>query len=146
MNETVKEKDSNELLNIILMLFGALFVLQGILSILAWFSVPVPPWLGLITDPEVMAVLGQSGIATTVLGIWCFLAGLFMFQEQEFAWGQALVVLSIIFANTIGTVIGWITLAITFNIASVDTWITMLGCLMSVIFFFWLIATKSRYT
>ena len=151
MNEKVKEKDSNELLNIILMLFGAVFVMQGVIDILAWFSVSIPPWLGVIAggSSEVMAVLGQNGIATTILGVWCFLAGLFMFQEQEFAWGQALVVLSIIFAKTVGPIINWFTespMFGSFNVASFDTWINLFGCLMSIIFFIWLLVTKDRYT
>ncbi len=38
------EKDSNELLNILLLIVGVFFIFKGILDFLAWGGILVPVW------------------------------------------------------------------------------------------------------
>ncbi|MHA1729702.1 MAG: hypothetical protein ACTSWY_13375 [Promethearchaeota archaeon] len=148
--ETGKElPDSNELLNIIMMVLGVLFIIQGVLNILSWFGVLTPGWLTAITSGDsgqaAMALLGQSGLVTTLLGVWCFISGVGMMREEEWAWGVALIVLSIMFVNALGSLIGWITAPTTFEIGNFTTWITLIGLIVAVLGFLWLIFTKKRY-
>lgn len=142
-----KLPDSNELLNIILIVLGIIFIIQGVLLFLGLFGVSIPTWLSAFNQESgtaVSSLLGQTGLVTIVLGVWAFVAGVGMFQEQEWAWGQALVVLSIIFVNTVGIVIGWI-MGSPFVVGSITTWITIVGFVISIVGFFWLIFTKKRY-
>jgi hypothetical protein len=140
------EKESNNILNIILLVLGALFVIQGVLLVLALFGVGVPQWIQDIVgaSEEVAALLGGSGLVAIVLGVWCFIGAIGMFREQEWGWGQMLVVLSIIFVNSLGTVIGWFS-GVPFDVASLLTWITLFGFIVSVFAFVYLLATKKRY-
>ena len=121
--EKVNERDSNELLNIILMVLGALFVILGVTQILPYFGVVLPGWLGdVISGSEgAMALIGQAGLVTTVLGVWCFIAGIGLMREQEWAWGIGLVVLSLMFVNSIGALIGWISIPATFEFGNFTT-------------------------
>ncbi len=146
--EKVNEKDSNELLNIILMVLGILFVILGVMQILPYFGVDsVPEWLvTLLSGSEgARALIGQAGLVTTVLGVWCFIAGVGLMREQEWAWGIGLVVLSLMFVNSIGALIGWISVPATFEVGNFTTWITLLGLIVSVLGFLWLIFTKKIY-
>ena len=75
--------DSNELLNIFLMILGGLAILYGLMTYFpAIFS-----GLGAIFTPEVMAFMGVLGTSNLILGCFAFLAGIGMFKEQEWAWG-----------------------------------------------------------
>ena len=146
--ENVDERDSNELLNIILMVLGALFIILGVLQILPYFGVDsVPVWLvDIISGSEgARALIGQAGLTTTILGVWCFIAGIGLMREQEWAWGIGLVVLSLMGVNSIGALIGWISVPATFEVANFTTWITLLGLIVSVLGFLWLIFTKKIY-
>ncbi|MHA1820632.1 MAG: hypothetical protein ACTSU2_01680 [Promethearchaeota archaeon] len=142
--------DSNELLNTIMIILGILFIIQGISLVLVWFNVAPPAWLEqvfgtLSSDPAkaAMALIGQNGLVSIVLGVWCFVSGVGMFQEQEWAWGQALVVLSLMFVNTLGGVINWFSYG--FDAKNWGTWLTLFGFATSILGFFWLIFTKKRY-
>lgn len=138
--------ESNAIVNIILIVLGALFVLQGVLLILAWAGISAPDWLNAILagGDDVMALLGPSSFVTLVLGVWCFIAGIGLFQEQEWAWGQALVVLSIICVNAAGSIAGWISGG-AFDISSLLTWIALIGGILAIVLFVYLLATKKRY-
>jgi hypothetical protein len=145
--EKVNERDSNELLNIILMVLGALFVTLGVIQILPYFGIDPPGWLGTILSESegAMALIGQAGLVTTVLGVWCFIAGVGLMREEEWAWGIGLVVLSLMFVNSIGSFISWVTVPGAFDVADFTTWITLLGLIVSVLGFLWLIFTKTIY-
>jgi hypothetical protein len=120
--------------------------LQGVLLILAWAGISAPAWLSAILSggDDVMALLGPNSFVTLVLGVWCFIAGIGLFQEQEWAWGQALVVLSIICVNAIGSIVGWITGG-GFDPASLLTWIALIGGVLAIVLFVYLLVTKKRY-
>ena len=142
--------DSNEVLNIIMIVLGVLFIIQGLSVFLVWFGVNPPVWVETIISSvsgtegqAAMALIGQGGMVTLVLGVWCLISGIGMFQEQEWAWGQALVVLSIMFVNSFATVMTWFAGA--FDASNWTTWITLIGFITSVIGFFWLMFTKKRY-
>ena len=42
---TSKEKDSNELLNILMIIIGAMFIFKAVLEGMAYFGMLVPSWL-----------------------------------------------------------------------------------------------------
>ncbi|MBD3349892.1 MAG: hypothetical protein GF364_00220 [Candidatus Lokiarchaeota archaeon] len=141
-------KESNAIVNIIMIVLGALFILQAVLMILAWAEVVVPTWVQSILDSgateAAMALLGQNSLITLVLGVWLFIAGIGLFQEQEWAWGMALIDLSIVITNSVGSIIGWIGGG-TFDVGSLLTWITLIGFIFAVVAFVFLLATKKRY-
>ena len=137
-----KKKDSNELLNILMIIIGALFVLVGIINILAWAGISVGFDL---SDPAIQAaltILGPSGIVSIVLGFWCLVSGIGMFREEEYAMGMGLVVLSVMAVQTLSVMLSW----------GGTTWYTnwinyiiLVAFIIGTVGFFWLIFTYKRY-
>ena len=137
-----KKKDSNELLNILMIIIGALFVLVGIINILAWAGISVGFDL---SDPAIQAaltILGPSGIVSIVLGFWCLVSGIGMFREEEYAMGMGLVVLSVMAVQTLSIMLSW----------GGTTWYTnwinyiiLVAFIIGTVGFFWLLFTYKRY-
>ncbi len=137
-----EKKDSNELLNIILMILGALFVLWGILSALIKYDV-----LDLALPSELTAldvIFGAGWLVNIVLGFWALVSGIGMFKEEEWAMGQALVVLSIMAVSGIDAMLSM------FNIGGewYTQWISyipIVSAVVGVLGFLWLLFTRKRY-
>ena len=137
-----KIKDSNELLNILMIIIGALFILMGIINILAWAGISVGFDL---SDPAIQAalsILGPSGLVSIVLGFWCLVSGIGMFREEEYAMGMGLVVLSVMAVQTLSIMLSW----------GGTTWYTnwinyiiLVAFIIGTVGFFWLIFAYKRY-
>ena len=134
--------DSNELLNIFLIILGIFYLMQGILM---YF-----PWL-LYINGNVGNVLGsvflsEGGLAFAntlsgnyiVIGGGALMAGIGMFAEQEWGWGMALIILLIVIFSSIFSVLA-------FNWASWIWWVQVLSLVFAIIGIPWLLATKERY-
>jgi uncharacterized membrane protein len=141
-DQTVKTKDSNELLNILMIIIGAIFVLAGIVNLLAYFGISLGLDLSNPAIQEVLTILGPSGFVSIILGFWCLVSGIGMFREQEYAMGMGLVVLSIMAVQTLLIMIGW---------TGTEWWTNWLNYIILVAFiigvlgFFWLLFTYRRY-
>ncbi|MFX0019081.1 MAG: hypothetical protein ACFFAK_03685 [Promethearchaeota archaeon] len=136
------KKDSNELLNILMIIIGALFVFVGILNLLAWGGIS----LGIdLSNPYVAAaltILGPSGLLSAVLGFWAIVSGIGMFREEEYAMGMGLVVLSVMAIQTLSVMLSW------FGTPWYSVWpnyIILIAFLIGAVGFFWLIFTYKRY-
>jgi len=144
----VKKKDSNELLNILMIILGILFLFKGVMDFLAWGGIIVPSWLSdFATDPDLAAALtffGSQGLISVALGFWCLVAGIGMFREEEYAMGMGLVVLSIMAISGVTAVIGWVT-GTPFDLAYWPNYIVLVSFIVGVIGFLWLIFTYKRY-
>jgi len=144
-----KEKDSNELLNILMIILGIIFILKAVFEFLAWGGIYVPSWLSdWATNPDAeaaLAILGGQGIISAVLGFWCLIAGIRMFAEEEWALGAALVVLSIMALMGVSAIIRWITVPGVFDITYWPNWVTIAATIIGGIGFFWLLFTRKRY-
>ena len=128
--------DSNELLNIFLMILGGLSVLYGIVL---YFPDLLPFLSGITTNPDFQMMVGVFGSSNIILGGFAFIAGVGMFKEQEWAWGMSLMVLTFILANTLTTLIST-GFAFSFGLI-----IQIISIACSVIGIPWLLATKARY-
>ena len=137
-----KKKDSNELLNILMIVIGALFILVGIIPILGWAGISIGFDL---SDPAVQAalsILGPSGFVSIVLGFWCFISGIGMFREEEYAMGMGLVVLSVMAVQTLSIMLSW---------GGTEWWTNWINYIILIAFiigtlgFFWLLFTYKRY-
>jgi hypothetical protein len=137
----MKKKDSNELLNILMIIIGALFVFVGIITILAWVGVNVVD----LSNPAIQAtltILGPSGLVSIVLGFWCLVSGIGMFREEEYALGMGLVVLSVMAVQTLSIMLSW---------GGTEWWtnwinyIVLVAFLIGALGFFWLLFTYKRY-
>jgi len=140
-----KKKDSNELLNILMILMGLAFLFKGIMEILAWANIIAPSWL---SDPSLAAALtffGSQGLISIVLGFWCLVAGIGMFREEEYAMGIGLVVLSIMAVQGVTSIIGWASHPATFDLAYWPNYILIVAFIVGVLGFFWLLFTYKRY-
>jgi hypothetical protein len=148
MSET-KKKDSNELLNFLLIIIGIIFIFTAVMSFLAWAGVVVPAWLAdFATNPDLeasLAFFGTQGLIQAVLGFWAIVSGIGMFGEQEWAMGQALVVLSIMAVTSISPIIGWLTVPTSFDIAYWPNYIIIVAFILGIVGFFWLLFTRKRY-
>lgn len=142
MSET-KKKDSNELLNLLMIIIGGLFIFKAITEFLAWAHIlPVPAWL---SGSEVLSIFGGQGIISILLGFWCLVAGIGMFREEEYAMGIGLVVLSIMAAVGITAIIGWVTAPGSFDWTYWPNYIIIAATVIGVLGFFWLLFTYKRY-
>jgi len=142
-----KTKDSNELLNVLMIILGLLFLFKGVLDILTWVGIIVPSYLSdFATDPNLAAALslfGGLGITSLLLGFWCLVAGIGMFREEEYAMGMALVVLSIMAAVGITAMVGWISTP--FDFEYIPNYVTIVATAVGVLGFIWLLFTYKRY-
>lgn len=143
MSEEVEVKDSNELLNIILILLGLVYIFLALMEILGWFGIDLG--LGWVDIPEAALVLGPQGLVTITLGIFAVIAGIGMFREEEWALGIALVVLAFIIVNAVADIIGlWNASGIDFLFDWIN-WITIITLIIAIVGFLWLLATTERY-
>ncbi len=143
---TSKVKQSSAILNILIILVGAIFLFRAIILILGAFGVDFPPFIDdIIGSITGVAALGSQGIVSLVLAFWCIVCGLGMFKEAEWAMGQALVVLSVTVATTIDPVIKLIADPVTFDFTDVSLWINLIAFVVGVVGFIWLLITRRRY-
>ncbi|MHA2472710.1 MAG: hypothetical protein ACXAES_05695 [Promethearchaeota archaeon] len=142
MSETEK-KDSNELLNILMIVIGLLFILKAVTELLAWAGILVPSWL--TAGDEALSIFGGQGVISILLGFWCFVSGIGMFKEEEYAMGMGLVVLSIMAAVGIMAIVGWISAPSTFDGAYWPNYIIIGATIVGVLGFIWLLMTYKRY-
>ena len=144
-----KKKDSNELLNIIMILMGILFLFKGVMDFLAWGGIIVPSWLSDFgSNPDLAAALtffGSQGLISIVLGFWCLVAGIGMFREEEYAMGIGLVVLSIMAVQGVTAVIGWVINPTTFDLTYWPSYIVIIAFIVGILGFIWLLFTYKRY-
>ncbi|MBY9008474.1 MAG: hypothetical protein KGD74_01250 [Candidatus Lokiarchaeota archaeon] len=144
-----KMKDSNELLNILMIILGILFLVKGVIEFLALVGIGVPPWLSdFLTNPEVAAALtsfGSQGLISIALGFWCLVAGIGMFREEEYALGIGLVVLSIMALTGVTSVIGWVTNPASFDLVYWPNYIILGAFIIGLLGFLWLLFTYKRY-
>jgi len=145
----LKKKDSNELLNILMIVLGLLFLLKGIMDFLAWGGIIIPSWLSdFESNPDLAAALmffGSQGLVSIVLGFWCLVAGIGMFKEEEYALGIGLVVLSIMAVQGVSAVIRWVTNPASFDLTYWPNYVVIIAFIIGVIGFLWLVFTYKRY-
>ncbi|MBN2157358.1 MAG: hypothetical protein JW776_15035 [Candidatus Lokiarchaeota archaeon] len=140
-----KKKQSSTMLNLLLIIFGAIFLIQGVVSLLvSYFGITMPLWvLGTLgATTEAQALLGATGWSNIALGIWALIAGIAMFAEEEWALGQALVVLSLMAINAIPLAVSSI-VASAWGVAY--TYVYIFVGIVGVFGFIYLIATSRRY-
>jgi hypothetical protein len=143
-----KVKTSSKLLNILLIIIGLLFIIRVVLDFLSLLGI-IPEFLGDITaileSSESLTIFGSQSLISIALGFWSIVAGVGMFKEEEWAMGQALVILSIMVISGISPIFGWITDPASFDIYSISMYITLSTFIIGLIGFIWLLATRKRY-
>ncbi len=140
MNDKEK-KDSNELLNFLMIIIGLLFILKAVTELLAWAGILLPTWLN--PGDEALSIFGTQGIISILLGFWCLVAGIGLFREEEYALGMGLVVLSIMAAAGITAVIGSASDSTFWSYW--PNYITVVATVVGLAGFVWLLATYRRY-
>jgi hypothetical protein len=143
--EVIEKKDSNELLNILMIVIGLLFIFKSIMEFLAWAGIYEPSWLDVADLEAATSIFGGQGVISILLGIWCLVAGIGMFREEEYAMGMGLVVLSIMAAVGITAIVGWIYAPASFDPAYFVNYIIIAATVIGVLGFIWLIFTYRRY-
>jgi len=143
MSET-KKKDSNELLNLLMIIIGFLFIFKAIMEFLAWAGIYAPAWLGGGGLEAALSIFGGQGVISLLLGFWCLVSGIGMFREEEYAMGMGLVVLSIMAAAGITAIVGWIVSG-SFDWTYWPNYIIIAATVIGVLGFFWLLFTYKRY-
>lgn len=145
--EKEKKRDSNELLNILLIIIGALFLFKGILDFLTWSGIiDLPSWLQTLSGANLQAALafmGSQGLVSAILGFWCIVAGIGLFREEEYALGMGLVVLSIMAVQGLSSIISWISGG--FDFLYWPNYIILIAFIIGLLGFFWLLFTYKRY-
>jgi len=141
----VKEKDSNELLNFLMIIIGLLFIFKAVMELLAWAGIYAPGWLSGVGVTEALSIFGGQGIVSLLLGFWCLISGIGMFKEEEYAMGMGLVVLSIMAAVGITAIVGWISAPGSFDPTYWPNYVTIVAAIVGVIGFIWLLMTYKRY-
>ena len=140
-----KKRDSNELLNFLMIIIGILFILKAVMEFLAWAEIYVPDWLEVLEgteSEEAFAIFGGQGVISILLGFWCLVAGIGLFREEEYALGMGLVVLSIMAASGVTAMLGW---ASGFDGTYWPNYVIIVSTIVGIIGFFWLLFTYKRY-
>ncbi|MHA1369813.1 MAG: hypothetical protein ACTSWN_14420 [Promethearchaeota archaeon] len=154
VKEKKKIKDSNELLNIFMIIVGGIFVFQGIMYYLEIYGIDISFLPSVIRNTlygtgagtqAFKSLLGDQANLQLVLGAFCLIAGIGLFQEQEWAWGMSIIILSIMITTTAGSVISTIASG-GFDYKSWALWIKIISVTISGIGILWLLFTKSRYS
>ncbi len=140
-----KKKDSNELLNWLMIIIGLLFVFKAVMEFLAWAGIYEPTWLNVADLDAATSIFGGQGVISILLGVWCLIAGIGMFKEEEYAMGIGLVVLSIMAAVGITAIVGWISAPSSFDAAYFVNYIIISAAVIGVLGFIWLLLTYKRY-
>jgi hypothetical protein len=141
-----KVKSSSTLLNLLIIIIGAIFLFRALIDFLTIAGVVLPGVLAeAVTAVGGVAALGGQGLVSLVLAFWCIVSGIGMFKEAEWAMGQALVVLSIMVATGVAPVINLILNPASFDISDVSGWINLIAFIVGVVGFIWLIITRRRY-
>jgi hypothetical protein len=138
-----EKKDSNELLNFLMIIIGILFILKAVTELLAWAGILLPTWLA-AGDPA-LSIFGGQGVISILLGFWCLVSGIGMFREEEYAMGMGLVVLSIMAAVGITAIVGWISAPASFDPEYWPNYITIVATIVGLLGFLWLLFTYKRY-
>ena len=147
----IKVKTSNIVLNLLLIVMGLLFLFKAVLDFLslAGLSEFIPAFLSDLSSElgssAAITVFGSQGLISVALGFWSIVAGIGMFKREEWAMGQALVILSIMVLSVVFNVITWITDPSSFDPTSYANYITLATFIIGLIGFFWLLATRKRY-
>ncbi|MFX1396278.1 MAG: hypothetical protein ACFFAS_04455 [Promethearchaeota archaeon] len=138
----IKEKDSNELLNFLLIIIGLLFIVKAIMDFLGWAGI-----IDLDIDPAVdqISIFGTQALLSVVLGFWALVGGLGMIREQEWALGISLVVLSIMAVTNLSIIITWFGDPSPFDAGYWVNYLIILAFILGVVGFFWLVFTAKRY-
>lgn len=142
MSKEKSKKDSNELLNFLMIIIGLLFILKAVTEFLAWAEIYVPDWLASSGVDEALAIFGGQGVISLLLGFWCLVSGIGLFREEEYAMGMGLVVLSLMAAYGVTTMIGW---TAGFEATYWPNYIIIISTIVGVLGFVWLIFTYKRY-
>ena len=140
-----KKRDSNELLNFLMIIIGLLFILKAVMEILAWLGIYTPSWLDDPNLEDALTIFGGQAVISALLGFWCLISGIGMFKEEEYAMGMGLVVLSIMAAAGIMAIVGWIQAPGTFDAAYWPNYIVIVATIVGALGFFWLLFTYRRY-
>jgi hypothetical protein len=140
-----KKRDSNELLNFLMIIIGLLFIFKAVMEFLAWAGIYEPLWLDVADLEAASSIFGSQGVISLLLGIWCFISGIGMFREEEYAMGMGLVVLSIMAAVGIMAIIGWIAAPGSFDVAYWPNYVIIAAAVIGVLGFIWLLFTYKRY-
>ena len=138
----IKKRDSNELLNFLMIIIGLLFIFKAVTEFLAWAGIYTPEWLSGSGVDEALAIFGSQGVISLLLGFWCLVSGIGLFREEEYAMGMGLVVLSIMAAYGVTTMIGW---AAGFEATYWPNYIVIISTIVGILGFFWLLFTYRRY-
>jgi hypothetical protein len=139
-----KVKSSSTILNLLLIILGLLFIFMAVLSFLLLAGIIVPEFLEGLTSGE-LSIFGSQGFISIALGFWSIVAGIGMFREEEWAMGQALVILSIMVISGISPIFTWITNPLLFDIEYWPNYITLIAFIGGIIGFVWLLITRRRY-
>ncbi|TFF97902.1 MAG: hypothetical protein EU541_07585 [Promethearchaeota archaeon] len=138
-----KVKDSNELLNIILIILGIFYIFIAVMEFLAGAGIlSLELYTGSEVSAAMSATLGGRGLLAFVLGVFAVIAGIGMFREEEWALGMALVILAIIVVNSISQIWGLIGGQF---LTSISFWISLVALIIAAIGFVWLLFTTERY-
>jgi len=140
-----KKKDSNELLNFLMIIIGLLFIFKAVMEFLAWAGIYAPAWLSGVGLEAALSIFGGQGIISLLLGFWCLVSGIGMFREEEYAMGMGLVVLSIMAAVGITAIVGWIATPASFDLGYWPNYVIIAATVIGVLGFIWLIFTYKRY-
>jgi hypothetical protein len=148
-----KKKESSTILNIILVILGLLFIGKGVLDFLAWSNPQAAPsWISSLHSAlsskdagAALSFFGNQAIVSTMLGLWCFIAGILLFRERATGWGMSIVLTSTIAANGISAIIGTVTATSVFDFLYWPNWVVILVSFASILGFFFLLMTRKRY-
>jgi len=149
MSDEKKEvKQSSLLLDIIIIIIGAISLMLGIVYYIELYLtslITMPAWWP-FTGPATATFIKILGGGTTLpIGVWVFIGGLGLVREKGWALGVMFVCFTLIIVNgLVGVVTGLIADPMTFILLWAN-WVAIILVVVAAIGFIYLLATSKRY-
>ncbi|OLS12012.1 MAG: hypothetical protein RBG13Loki_4356 [Promethearchaeota archaeon CR_4] len=134
-------KESSWLMNLIMLIIGAISIVLAIMSLVASYGFVTPPaWW-----PSGLATATFNSMITLPIGVWMVIAAIGLWDEQEWAVGASFVCFTVIIAQgLIGVVTGILAAPVDFWLAW-PNWVAFILILVSIVGFLYLLFTMKRY-
>ncbi|MBD3354159.1 MAG: hypothetical protein GF364_21940 [Candidatus Lokiarchaeota archaeon] len=126
----------------VLIVKGAFYVIGelGYTSLLPTYLAEILTHVGEVGD----SMVSQSGLINIVLGLWCFISGVGLMKEKEWAWGMTIMVLSVIMVSSSAIIVN-LASGIAVDWTSFLTWADIGIFVFGAFFFLYLLITNRRY-
>ncbi|MHA1130201.1 MAG: hypothetical protein ACTSQI_17385 [Candidatus Helarchaeota archaeon] len=137
---TSKGEGGSWLYGIILILSGGFVIITGILNLLGYN--PIVAWLPV----DLQYLASTTSYLSMAIGVWGIIGGIGLIKDQEWGWGIALVILSLVIVMfAVDVVVGIMAAVQTMNWTDINLWVKLVALIIAAVGIVYLLLTKEKY-